>query len=274
MFESDKSVKSATAETDPARRVRRMPRTLKIGGLVMAGLVVGALATGIASASIPASDGVVHACYSTTSNPIGRLRVIDTSAGQSCGTGEIALDWNQSAFNFQGAWSASASYAVGDVVTNSGSSFLALVANTATNPLGHPATWAVLAKKGSTGAPGPQGPQGIQGPQGFQGAQGPQGTQGPQGPAGPANLQLLITNGGISVTIAAQRCAILSLSVGGILPGDTGIMAPDASKWPAGLIAMPLRATATNKLPVDFCNPTTATVSASSVSVSVYRIVG
>ncbi len=228
----------------------------------MAGLVVGALATGIASASIPASDGVIHACYSTTSTPIGRLRVIDTSAGQSCSTGEVALNWNQSAFNFRGPWSVSASYAVGDVVTNAGSSYLALLANTATNPAGNPSTWAVLAKKGSTGAQGPQGPQG------------PQGTQGPQGPAGPANLQLLVTNGGVSVTLGAQHCAILSLSVGGILPGDTGIMAPDSSKWPAGLIVMPLRATASNKLPIDFCNPTSATVSASSVQVSVYRIVG
>ena len=195
MLEPDKSVNSATPETGPPRRVRRMPRAIKISGLVMAGLVVGALATGIASASIPASDGVIHSCYSTTSNPIGRLRVIDTSAGQSCSPGEVALNWNQSAFNFRGAWSVSATYAVGDVVTNAGSSYLALVASTGISPSGNPATWAVLAKKGSTG---------VQGPQGLQGPQGPQGTQGPQGPAGPANLQLLVTNGGISVGLSGR----------------------------------------------------------------------
>ena len=236
-----------------------MSRALRIGGLITAGLMIGAATTEIATGSIPAANGVIHACYSTNTNPVGRLRVIDTGAGQSCTVGEVALNWNQSAFNFRGAWSSSATYAVGDVVTNAGSSYLALVANTATSPSGHPSTWAVLATKGS---PGKQGPQGVPG------------IQGPPGPAGPANLQLLFSNGGVSLGLASQHCAIVSLGAHGILPGDTGIVAFDAGKWPAGLIVMPLRATAPNVLPADVCNPTSSSVSVSSVSVSVWRVAG
>ncbi len=78
----------------------------------------------------------------------------------------------------------------------------------------------------------------------------------------------------MSLTVAAQHCVIVSLSAHGILAGDTGIMAADPGKWPAGLMVMPLRATAANLLPIDVCNPTSASVSVSSVSVSVYRIAG
>ncbi len=137
MWQEDKPA-ADTAVPNPPPQVRRIPRAVRIGGLIIAGLVVGGLATGIASASIPASNGVIHACYSTTRNPVGRLRVIDTDAGQSCTAGEVALTWNQSAFNFRGDWSASGSYAVGDVVTNAGSSYLALVANAGTRPSGTP----------------------------------------------------------------------------------------------------------------------------------------
>ena len=57
------------------------------------GAVVGALAIGgIAWADIPDS-GVIHGCYATKD---GTLRVIDTSAGQSCDTKkEQPLSWNQ-----------------------------------------------------------------------------------------------------------------------------------------------------------------------------------
>jgi hypothetical protein len=99
------------------------------------------------------------------------------------------------------------------------------------------------------------------------------GPQGPQGPAGPSNLQLITTNGGVSLSLSAQHCAIVSLSVGGIAVGDTGILAPDPAKWPAGLTMMPLRSTAANKLPADVCNPTSASVSVSNVSLTVWRIV-
>jgi hypothetical protein len=55
-----------------------------IGGLAIAG---------IAYASIPDSNGVIHGCYAKRG---GGLRVIDTGAGQSCNAKETPLSWNQS----------------------------------------------------------------------------------------------------------------------------------------------------------------------------------
>jgi hypothetical protein len=76
------------------------------------------------------------------------------------------------------------------------------------------------------------------------------------------------------VSLGAHSCAKLSLGVPAIQPGDTGIVSADAATFPSGLSMTPLRATASGKLPVNFCNPTGSTQSASDVQVSVYRIVG
>jgi hypothetical protein len=57
------------------------------------GTVAGlALAGGIAYATIPDGNGVVHGCYGNIS---GQLRVIDPSAGGACKSSETSLDWNQ-----------------------------------------------------------------------------------------------------------------------------------------------------------------------------------
>jgi type VI secretion system secreted protein Hcp len=72
-----------------------MSRTLKIALPLAAVLGVG---TAVAIAAIPSSsDGVIHACYSTTGNPPGALRVIDVEANpaQACTTGEVTLTFNQ-----------------------------------------------------------------------------------------------------------------------------------------------------------------------------------
>ena len=59
--------------------------------LTTVGVVLGVmLIAGIAVASIPGPDGVIHGCYKTSD---GKLRVIDSSA--SCASGETALAWNQ-----------------------------------------------------------------------------------------------------------------------------------------------------------------------------------
>jgi type VI secretion system secreted protein Hcp len=64
-------------------------RALKIALPLAAALGAG---TAVAIAAIPSSsDGVIHACYSTT----GSLRVIDADANQTCSTGETTLTWNQ-----------------------------------------------------------------------------------------------------------------------------------------------------------------------------------
>jgi len=47
---------------------------------------------GLAFGSIPDNAGVIHGCYKMNS---GKLRVVDSEAGQSCRNHETALDWSQ-----------------------------------------------------------------------------------------------------------------------------------------------------------------------------------
>ena len=56
---------------------------------IVAGVVL--LASGVALASIPGPDGVIHACRS---NGNGELRAVDETA--TCPNGWTALSWNQS----------------------------------------------------------------------------------------------------------------------------------------------------------------------------------
>lgn len=65
-------------------------RALKIA--LPAALALGA-GTAVAIAAIPASDGTIHACYSTTGTPTGAARIVDETA--TCATNEKALTWNQ-----------------------------------------------------------------------------------------------------------------------------------------------------------------------------------
>jgi hypothetical protein len=66
------------------------------GGIALVVLVVGLIGGGIAYATIPDGNGVIHSCYTVlnTTNP-GRIRVIDTDQGQTCKSGEVALNWSQ-----------------------------------------------------------------------------------------------------------------------------------------------------------------------------------
>ena len=47
---------------------------------------------GVAFASIPGADGVIHGCFAKST---GRLRVINTDRGMDCARGERRLSWNQ-----------------------------------------------------------------------------------------------------------------------------------------------------------------------------------
>jgi hypothetical protein len=97
-------------------------------------------------------------------------------------------------FNFRAAFDNTATYAVNDVATYSGSSYIAIAGNQGPNnptPNTNPTAWSVMAQQGATGAAGPAGPQGSTGPtgaQGPQGAQGAAGTTGAPGPAGPQGV--------------------------------------------------------------------------------------
>lgn len=96
-------------------------------------------------------------------------------------------------FNFRNAFDPSASYAVNDVTTYNGSTYVAMTTNQGPNnptPDMNPTAWTLMALAGAAGpagAPGPQGTIGLTGPAGATGptgAQGPAGAIGPQGPGG------------------------------------------------------------------------------------------
>ena len=85
---------------------------------------------------------------------------------------------------WRGAWSSAVTYAVRDVVSYDGSSYVATKPQTNVLPL-DAGSWAPLSLRGADGAAGPQGPAGDTGPRGLQG---PPGMPGPAGPTGPGGL--------------------------------------------------------------------------------------
>jgi hypothetical protein len=68
--------------------MRRVFIAVAAGAAVAVAIMGGA----IAYASIPDANGVIHGCYTIKG---GSLRVIDTAKGQTCATGQHALNWNQ-----------------------------------------------------------------------------------------------------------------------------------------------------------------------------------
>jgi hypothetical protein len=59
---------------------------------ILIAVAVGLAAGGIAYASIPGPDGVIHGCYAKIN---GQLRVIDSSLGGACTSSEKPLNGNQ-----------------------------------------------------------------------------------------------------------------------------------------------------------------------------------
>jgi hypothetical protein len=89
---------------------------------------------------------------------------------------------NGTGINFRGAFDESTPYAVNDVVTYNGSSYLATLANSnGGTPDVNTADWTLMT---AAGAAGPTGPSGAQGPAGTTGATGQQGLQGNPGVQG------------------------------------------------------------------------------------------
>lgn len=62
-------------------------------GAVFIATIIGGVFTGTAIASIPDSNGVIHACYSNT-----KTQIIDNSA-TSCKSNETSISWNQQGSN-------------------------------------------------------------------------------------------------------------------------------------------------------------------------------
>lgn len=67
-----------------------MPSRTFVPFVVLAALGLTTLTAGAAVASIPGPDGVIHACYQSST---GALRVVES--GVPCRGGETALQWNQ-----------------------------------------------------------------------------------------------------------------------------------------------------------------------------------
>jgi hypothetical protein len=136
----------------------------------------------VALAAIPSSaTGSITACVSRTS---GAVRVVDFQAGKRCTSRETTIAWSKG-YRYRGAWSSGSTYAVLDVVSYNGASYLARVPSTAKSPTS--ATyWGPLALRGLTGARGARGLQGLAGAAGAQGAPGAAGADGAAGAPGAA----------------------------------------------------------------------------------------
>ena len=103
-----------------------MSRIIRSTNFWVAGAIATVALAGTAYAAIPGGDGTIHGCYAKSG---GTLRVIDAS-GNTCKSGETALDWNQQ---------------------------------------GVPGPQGPTGAKGDTGPTGAQGPQGEPGPAGVSG---------------------------------------------------------------------------------------------------------
>jgi Collagen triple helix repeat (20 copies) len=142
------------------------------GGLVVAAVVVVAVAAGgIAYASIPDSNGVIHGCYRKTS---GQLIVIDSS-GKGCEEGWTPLNWSQT--GPKGATGA-------------------------TGPTGPTGPTGLKGATGPTGATGLKGATGATGPTGPTGATGATGPTGATGATGIPGVSGLVRVAGPSVSLS------------------------------------------------------------------------
>jgi len=125
---------------------------------------------GLAYAAIPGgASGVINACYGANN---GQLRVIDTGAGQTCRSNEVALSWDQ---NGQRG-------ATGPTGPRG-----------ATGPQGPPGARGATGQQGATGARGATGQAGAPGQKGATGSAGPKGATGAAGANGVSGYQLVIS---------------------------------------------------------------------------------
>jgi len=95
-------------------------------------------------------------------------------------------------FNWRGAWASGQNYAVYDLCSNGGNTYICSVAitNSTTAPPSDTGHFAIM------GATGPAGPTGATGATGSTGAQGPTGSTGATGPQGPAGSTTSLVSGG------------------------------------------------------------------------------
>jgi hypothetical protein len=130
--------------------------------------------------------------------PMG-LAGLAGATGAAGPTGPAGPEGPQGAagLNYQGTYTVGVVYALHDVVTFDGASYVSLTGGNEANTPGVTSQWGVLTPQGLAGAAGPAGPQGPAGAQGpagsagvagATGAVGPSGTPGTVGPQGPAGV--------------------------------------------------------------------------------------
>ena len=118
------------------------------------GFAVGVIATmtiaggGVALASIPSSSTAKFTgCVAKQG---GALRVIDAQAGKKCKSSEKKITWSKG-WTHRGGWASGTTYKPGDVVTQSGSSYVAKSKSTGVSPSADASEWGLLAAAGATG---------------------------------------------------------------------------------------------------------------------------
>lgn len=162
--------------------------------------------------------------------------------------------------SYAGAWDSGTAYLAGEVVTYLGTSWIALVDNTATEPVGD-GTWQFLAQKGSDGvdgAPGDPGPSayevavaqgfvgneaawlaslvgaaGSDGTDGVDGTNGTNGTNGLDGADGDSAYQIAVANGFVGTEVEWLASLQGSDGVDGT-NGTNGVDGADGAGVPIG----------------------------------------
>jgi hypothetical protein len=86
---------------------------MKIAAPFAGAAIVATMCVASATASVPDSSGVIHACYTTSS---GALRIIDTDDGGACYSYETAVSWNASTPSLK-SFTGTGSYSGGVLVT-------------------------------------------------------------------------------------------------------------------------------------------------------------
>jgi hypothetical protein len=117
-------------------------------GLITATILGGGV---VALAAIPSTaNGAYTGCVNKTS---GAVRIIDRQAGKHCTTRERTISWSKG-YRYRGAWKSGTAYAVLDVVTYRGSSYVARSRSTGRSPATATSIWGLLAAAGRNGVAG------------------------------------------------------------------------------------------------------------------------
>jgi len=196
------SVPGATGATGAAGSAGSAGATGATGPAGSAGAVGGTGATGAAS-TVPGATGAT--------GPASSVPGATGATGAQGAAGAVGISW-------QGAWNPAITYAIGDGVSDLGSSYIAIATSLNLDPASNPGEWSLLAQKGSTGATGAQGATGAAGSAGSQGATGATGAgnTGATGPQAGATKQSITYASTIDIDLSATA-AIRYVSLTGDL---------------------------------------------------------